>query len=80
MLGSTAIGGFGGNYFFGGLARTGREATIDQFYSLPPEEIAAAHNDLLVSSAFSLIPFGQGSVGTAKLLNVFNKEPDALRY
>ena len=80
LLGSTAIGGFGGNYFFGGLARTGREATIDQFYSLPPEEIAAAHNDLLVSSAFSLIPFGQGSVGTAKLLNVFNKEPDALRY
>jgi len=80
LLASTAIGGFGGNYLLGGVARTGREATIDQFYSLPPQEIAAAHNDLLVSSAFSLIPFGQGSVGTAKLLNVFNKEPDALRY
>ena len=80
LLASTAIGGFGGNYLLGGVARTGREATIDQFYSLPPQEIAAAHNDLLVSSAFSLIPFGQGSVGTAKLLSVFNKEPDALRY
>jgi len=80
LLGSTAIGGFGGNYLLGGVNRTGREATIDQFYSLPPQEIAAAHNDLLISSAFSLIPFGQGSVGTAKLLNVFNKEPDALRY
>ena len=80
LLGSTALGGFGGNYLLGGVARTGREATIDQFYSLPPEEIAAAHNDLLISSAFSLIPFGQGSVGTAKLLNVFNRDPDALRY
>jgi len=80
LLGSTAIGGFGGNYLLGGVSRTGREATIDQFYSLPPQEIAAAHNDLLISSAFSLIPFGQGSVGTAKLLSVFNKEPDALRY
>ena len=80
LLGTTAIGGFGGNYLIGGAARTGREATIDQFYSLPPEEIAAAHKDLLVSSAFSLIPFGQGSVGTAKLLNIFNKDPDALRY
>lgn len=80
LLGSTAAGGFGGNYLLGGVARTGREATIDQFYSLPPEEIAAAHNDLLISSAFSLIPFGQGSMGTAKLLNVFNKDPDALRY
>jgi len=80
LLGSTAAGGFGGNYLLGGVARTGREATIDQFYSLPPEEIAAAHNDLLISSAFSLIPFGQGSMGTAKLLNVFNKDPDALKY
>ena len=80
LLGSTAAGGFGGNYLLGGVARTGREATIDQFYSLPPEEIAAAHNDLLISSAFSLIPFGQGSMGTAKLLNVFNKDLDALKY
>jgi len=80
LLGSTAAGGFGGNYLLGGVARTGREATIDQFYSLPPEEIAAAHNDLLISFAFSLIPFGQGSMGTAKLLNVFNKDPDALKY
>ena len=80
IIGSTAIGGFGGNYLIGGLNRTAREATIDQFYSLTPEEIAAAHNDLLISSAFSLIPFGQGSVGTSRLLNVFNKDPDALRY
>jgi len=80
LVGSTMIGGFGGNYLIGGLNRTAREVTIDQFYSVPPEEIAAAHNDLLISSAFSLIPFGQGSVGTSRLLNVFNKDPDALRY
>lgn len=73
-------GGFGGNYILGGIARTGREATIDQFYSLPPQEIAAAHKDLLISSTFSLIPFGQGTVGTSKIMSIFHDRPDALRY
>ena len=79
LLGSTAIGGFAGNYLIGGVARTAREATIDQFYTLPPEEIAAAHNDLLVSSAFSLIPFGRGSVGVGNITSIFRNRPDALR-
>lgn len=80
ITGATMAGGFGGNYLIGGIARTGREATIDQFYSLPPEEIAAAHNDLLISSTFSLIPFGQGTKGTSKIMSIFHDRPDALRY
>jgi hypothetical protein len=80
LLGATALGGFSGNYILGGAARTGREMVISQFYSLPPEEITAAHNDLLVSSAFSLIPFGKGAVGQAKVMEIFKNEPNALRY
>ncbi len=80
ITGATMAGGFGGNYILGGIARTGREATIDQFYSVPPQEIAAAHKDLLISSTFSLIPFGQGTVGTSKIMSIFHDRPDALRY
>jgi hypothetical protein len=79
LIGSTAIGGFTGNYIIGGVARAAREAAIDQFYTLPPEEVAAAHNDLLVSSAFSLIPFGRGSVGVGNITSIFRNRPDALR-
>ena len=77
-LTSTAIGGFGGNYVIGGVARGGREALIDMFYNLPPEEIKAAHDDLLMSSGFSAIPFGAGPV--RNVVNKFVGKEDNLRY
>lgn len=69
ILLSTGLGAAGSNFIIGGVARTGREAMIDMFYNLPPEEIAAAYNDLLVSSAFSAIPFGAGP--TRNVVNKF---------
>tara|TARA_A100000171_G_C2139621_1_gene153765 strand:- start:4260 stop:6554 length:2295 start_codon:yes stop_codon:yes gene_type:complete len=78
VLGSAALGGFGGNLVVGGGARGGRELLIDQFYNLPPEEINAAYKDLLVSSAFSAIPFGAGPTKLA--FNKFFGKEDALRY
>jgi len=77
-LGTTAIGGFGGNFVVGGVARGGREALIDMFYNLPPEEIKAAYDDLLVSSGFSAIPFGAGP--TRNVVNKFIGKEDSLRY
>ena len=76
VLGSTALGGFGGNFVVGGGARTAREALIEGFYDLPPEEIAAAYNDLLISSGFSSIPFGVGK--TRQVLNKFIGRNDDL--
>jgi hypothetical protein len=78
ILGSAAVGGFGGNFIVGGVARGGREKLIDMFYNLPPEEIYAAYQDLLVSSAFSAIPFGAGP--TRNLVNKFMGKEDNLRY
>jgi hypothetical protein len=75
---STGIGGFGGNFIIGGAARGGREALIDMFYNLPPEEIKAAYDDLLVSSGFSAIPFGAGP--TRNVVNKFIGKEDNLRY
>ena len=62
----------------GGVARGGREALLDAFYNTPPEELAAARNDLLVSSAFSAIPFGAGP--TRQILNKFRGKEDSLQY
>ena len=78
IIGSTAAGGFGGNLLAGGVARGSRELLADQFYNLPPEEISAAYKDLLVSSAFSAIPFGAGPTKLA--FNKFFGREDALRY
>ena len=78
ILAMTAAGGFGGNFVIGGAARTGREALIDMFYNLPPEEINAAVKDLLVSSGFSAIPFGAGP--TRNVVNKFVGKEDSLRY
>ena len=78
ILGSAAIGGFGGNYIAGGVARGGRLKLIDMFHNLPPEEIYAAHQDLLVSSGFSAIPFGAGPV--RGVVNKFVGKEDNLRY
>ena len=78
ILSMTAAGGFGGNLLIGGAARTGREALIDMFYNLPPEEIDAAFKDLLVSSGFSAIPFGAGP--TRNVVNKFIGKEDSLRY
>jgi len=78
IMGGTAIGGGLGNLLVGGTARTGRELLIDQFYNLPPEEIAAAAKDLGVSSAFSMIPFGTGTSKT--LIKKFKGNEDALTY
>jgi len=80
LLGTTAIGGLSGNLAAGAVPRTAREIAINQFYSLPAEEIAAASKDLMISSSFSLIPFGQGSVGTGSVINLFRKDPDTLTY
>ena len=78
ILGSTAAGGVGGNLIIGGGARTARGALIDQFYNLPPEEVATAIRDLGISSSFSAIPFGMGP--TRKIVNKFLGREDSLRY
>jgi hypothetical protein len=78
LLGSAALGGFTGNLAVGGVQRTGREALLDYFYNTPPEELAAARNDLLVSSAFSAIPFGAGPA--KQLINKFRGKEDSLQY
>jgi hypothetical protein len=78
ILGSTAAGGFAGNLVVGGLARTGRKALLDSFYNTPPEELAAAQKDLLVSSAFSAIPFGAGPA--TQIMNKFRGKEDSLQY
>jgi len=78
ILGTTAAGGFTGNLVVGGAARTGREALLDSFYNTPAEEIAAAQKDLLVSSAFSAIPFGAGP--TNQIINKFRGKEDSLQY
>ncbi|MDB9876172.1 hypothetical protein OAC75_01180 [Pseudomonadales bacterium] len=78
LLGSAALGGFTGNLAVGGVQRTGREALLDSFYNTPPEELAAARNDLLVSSAFSAIPFGAGPA--KQLINKFRGKEDSLQY
>ena len=78
LLGSAALGGFTGNLAVGGVQRTGREALLDSFYNTPPEELAAARNDLLVSSAFSAIPFGAGPA--KQLMNKFRGKEDSLQY
>ena len=78
LLGSAALGGFTGNLVVGGVQRTGREALLDSFYNTPPEELAAARNDLLVSSAFSAIPFGAGPA--KQLINKFRGKEDSLQY
>jgi hypothetical protein len=78
VLGTTAIGGFGGNYLIGGGARGARELGIQSFYNLPPEEIAEAHKDLLISSGFSSIPFGAGP--TRQIVNKFTGKEDSLNY
>ncbi len=77
VLGGTALGGFGGNLVAGGVARGGRELLIDQFYNLPPEELKAAYNDLLISSGFSALPFGVGK--TRQVFNKFIGREDDLR-
>ena len=78
VLGTTAIGGFGGNAVFGGAARGARELGIASFYNLPPEEIEEAYKDLLISSGFSAIPFGAGP--TRQLINKFTGKEDSLNY
>lgn len=78
VLGSAAFGGFTGNLAVGGVQRTGREALLDSFYNTPPEELAAARDDLLVSSAFSAIPFGAGPA--KQLINKFRGKEDSLQY
>lgn len=78
VLGSTAFGGFAGNLLVGGAARLPREAMIDQFYNLPPEEIMAASEDLLISSGFSAIPFGAGPA--RQVMNKFAGKEDTLQY
>lgn len=78
VLGSTAVGGFGGTALAGGAARGTRALTASAFYNLPPEEIAASLRDLGVSSAFSAIPFGAGP--TTNVVNKFLGKEDSLRY
>ena len=78
VLGTTAIGGFGGNAVVGGAARGARELGISSFYNLPPEEIEEAYKDLLISSGFSAIPFGAGP--TRQILNKFRGKEDSLNY
>ena len=78
VLGSTAVGGFGGTALAGGAARGTRALTASAFYNLPPEEIAASIRDLGVSASFSAIPFGAGPTGN--VINKFLGKEDSLRY
>jgi len=78
ILASTAAGGFAGNLASGAAARGGREAIIDNFYNLPPEELAAAYKDLKISAAFSALPFGTGP--TRRVINKFTGSEDTLKY
>ena len=78
VLGSTAVGGFGGTALAGGAARGARGLTASAFYNLPPEEIAASLRDLGVSASFSAIPFGAGPTGN--VINKFLGKEDSLRY
>ena len=80
ILSSTGIGATLGTTIFGTGARVGREGLIDMFYNAPPEEIAAALQDLETSAKFSLIPFGTGTTGTANLVMKFKGNKDALQY
>ena len=77
VLGTTALGGFGGTLTVGGATRTARAALADQFYNLPPEEIAAALRDAGISATFSAIPFGAGP--TRNVVAKFTGKEDALR-
>jgi len=77
VLGSTMAGGFGGNMLIGGIPRTARAVAIDQFYNLPPEEIAASLEDLGYSSIFSAIPFGAGP--TRNIVEKFTGKQDTLK-
>ena len=77
VLGSTAIGGFGGTLAVGGAARTARGLLADQFYNLPPEEIYAALRDAGISASLSAIPFGAGP--TRNVVAKFTGKEDALR-
>ena len=79
ILGSTALGGFSGNFAAGAVPRVGRELMIENFYNATPEELSAAYYDLLESSAWSLIPFGTGTVGTARIMSKFKNKEDALQ-
>jgi len=43
---TTALGGLIGTFLSGGSARLGREALINSFYNVPPEELTAMMDDL----------------------------------
>ena len=77
VLGSTALGGFGGTLAVGGATRTARGLLADQFYNLPPEEIYAALRDAGISASLSAIPFGAGP--TRNVVAKFTGKEDALR-
>lgn len=77
-LGGASLGGMFGNLAVGGTQRAGRELLLDQYYNLPPEEVKAAWDDLLISSAFSSIPFGAGP--TRNIMQKFTGKEDSLRY
>ena len=47
-LGGASLGGMFGNLAVGGTQRVGRELLLDQYYNLPPEEVKAAWDDLLI--------------------------------
>ena len=77
-LGGASLGGIFGNLAVGGTQRVGRELLLDQYYNLPPEEVKAAWDDLLVSSAFSSIPFGAGPA--KNIIQKFTGKEDSLHY
>ena len=79
ILGSTGVGGFAGNFIVGGVERLGAQAIINGFYSEGPSDLSNAYYDLLESSAFSLIPWGTGTVGVARLMGKFKGKEDALQ-
>ena len=78
ILGSTAVGGALGTFGAGAVPRGSRELLISNFYSAQPAELSSAYYDLLESSAWGLIPFGTGTVGTARIVAKFKDRPDAL--
>jgi len=79
ILGATGIGGFAGNFLVGGAERLGEQALINGFYSEGASDLSNAYYDLLQSSAFSLFPWGTGTVGVARLMGKFKGKEDALQ-
>tara|TARA_R110000823_G_scaffold73740_1_gene169628 strand:+ start:1425 stop:3758 length:2334 start_codon:yes stop_codon:yes gene_type:complete len=80
ILGSSAVGAAGGTATVGGGQRFLRTQAIDSFYNLPPEEVAAQIEDLKLATRWGWLPFGTGTITTARLMGKFGGNREALEH